>query len=370
MKRNRIPAILLALMTALLCFVTAGCSEGGDEPEPAEPITVLTPESGEKLDVVNPDVHEFLNNYSFGSSEEYYDEKDNTEQTPVSLNWEDVDNSKEYRITISTNKNFSDPIIFKSIKSELSVYNLRPGTKYFWKVETETDDATYASEPSFFTLNDGPYIIKAGGVSNMRDFGGSEASEGTVRSGAVYRSASLDDITSSGRTVLLKKLGIRTDLDLRAYGEGNAGYGSPLGEDVRYINISGVEYSDAIDTDAGKTTLADELRVFADEENYPIVFHCTYGRDRAGTLAFILKALLGVPEQEMYKDFELSMLSSGAYTKRSVETCIVSMKNLENKIRAYGHDDATLMDCTEAFVKDCGITDEELEQIRSLLRTE
>lgn len=362
--------LLAAMLAFALCFGAVGCtasSEADDEPEIAGPITILTPESGEKVDVVNTDVRKFLNNYTEGCSEEYYNDKDNTEPTPVSLNWEDIEGSEEYRILISTSEDMRDPVKLRSIKSETAVYNLRPGVKYYWQVETETEDGTYMSEPAFFTVKNGPYIISAGGVSNMRDFGGSEADGGTVRTDAVYRSASLDDITDSGKTVLLKKLAIKTDLDLRAYGEGNAGYGSPLGEDAKYINISGVEYSEAIDTDAGKSTLAEELRVFADEENYPIVLHCTYGRDRAGTLTFILKALLGVPELELYKDFELSMLSSGAHTKRSVETCIVSLKNLESKIRNYGPDDATLKDCTEAFVKTCGITDEELEQIRSLL---
>jgi len=38
----------------------------------------------------------------------------------------------------------------------------------------------------------------------------------------------------------------------------------------------------------------------------PVYFHCTYGADRTGTVAYLLEALLGVPYENRAEDFELS----------------------------------------------------------------
>ena len=43
--------------------------------------------------------------------------------------------------------------------------------------------------------------------------------------------------------------------------------------------------------------------MFLDPANYPIDFHCIAGQDRTGAVAFILNALLGVEEEELYLDW-------------------------------------------------------------------
>ena len=52
--------------------------------------------------------------------------------------------------------------------------------------------------------------------------------------------------------------------------------------------------------------LIDRLR-----EGKPVYFHCIYGADRTGTLAFLLESLLGVGENELAKDYELTSFSYG-----------------------------------------------------------
>ncbi|NIY15095.1 MAG: hypothetical protein GWM98_09415, partial [Nitrospinaceae bacterium] len=51
------------------------------------------------------------------------------------------------------------------------------------------------------------------------------------------------------------------------------------------------------------------FQVFADRENYPVLFHCVGGADRGGTVAFLLNGLLGKDREHLIRDFELTTLS-------------------------------------------------------------
>src|SRR5690606_24803664 len=42
------------------------------------------------------------------------------------------------------------------------------------------------------------------------------------------------------------------------------------------------------------------------EDNLPLLFHCTAGKDRTGTSAMILMSLLGVPDDIIATDYSLS----------------------------------------------------------------
>jgi protein-tyrosine phosphatase len=44
----------------------------------------------------------------------------------------------------------------------------------------------------------------------------------------------------------------------------------------------------------------------ADPKGLPLLFHCTGGKDRAGTFAALLLLALGVPEETVIYDYGLS----------------------------------------------------------------
>ena len=48
------------------------------------------------------------------------------------------------------------------------------------------------------------------------------------------------------------------------------------------------------------------LCLLANEDNYPLDFHCIRGTDRTGCIAFVVKALLGIEEEMLKKDFIFS----------------------------------------------------------------
>lgn len=146
-----------------------------------------------------------------------------------------------------------------------------------------------------------------GGIINFRDVGGLRGYGGkTVRRGVLFRSGRFDQIASSGREMLVSELGIRTDLDLRSKAETVQLCGmSPLGTNVQWRLVPLLAY-DRIDSDKGRKQMREALGVVFDRSNWPIAFHCKTGKDRTGTLAFMLLALLGVAEDDICLDWEVT----------------------------------------------------------------
>jgi hypothetical protein len=172
------------------------------------------------------------------------------------------------------------------------------------------------------------------GVPNARDLGGLPGRNGRyVRRGRIYRTAGLNDnakyrypgtkkemprekwtgpgksrITPPVRELIVEKLGVKTDLDLRNDGETFKMTGSPLGDKVKWVRITSSNYA-GLSEPKGRDAFVKCFKVFLDEANYPIVFHCIAGADRTGTFAFIVNGLLGVSYEDLTRDFELTSFS-------------------------------------------------------------
>ncbi len=55
------------------------------------------------------------------------------------------------------------------------------------------------------------------------------------------------------------------------------------------------------------------LRIFADPDNLPAIYHCSAGKDRTGIITAYLYALLGVPNEIIIADYSLSNLGFDHY---------------------------------------------------------
>lgn len=58
--------------------------------------------------------------------------------------------------------------------------------------------------------------------------------------------------------------------------------------------------------DAAVDSIKGVFRVLADEENYPILFHCVAGKDRTGLVAALVLAVCGIDQGRIIDDFALS----------------------------------------------------------------
>ena len=115
--------------------------------------------------------------------------------------------------------------------------------------------------------------------------------------------AGANRVAPEGRYFFLDLWKVKSDIDLRSDRECWGMTGSPLGPGVKWHHISSAAYA-GMQTEGGKAQFAKVFKVFLDEKNYPVIFHCIAGQDRTGAVAFILNGLLGVPEEELYLDWE------------------------------------------------------------------
>ena len=261
----------------------------------------------------------------------------------------------------------------KTSENSIEIDNLEIACDYKWRVKgTAGDGAQLRAEGTFRTEDVAPRLIHLSRVHNMRDLGGRR-----VRQGRVYRSAGLNanarnskskggmvpgkvTLTDKSRAYAKGVLGIRTDLDLRSDRECFGMTGSPLGPEVKWIHVSSSAYS-GMAKDSSKEAFAKAFRVFLDEKNYPIDFHCIAGADRTGSLAFILNGLLGVDEEELWRDWEVTAfqkdkLDFGHRTRFSKLVKVFEAfpgANIHEKIAAY--------------VKSAGFTDADIEKFRAIM---
>lgn len=166
-------------------------------------------------------------------------------------------------------------------------------------------------------------------VENLRDIGGyTNESDHITNWGKIYRSGQLHNLTMLD-SIRISKLGIKTIIDLRTEEEV---FLAPVGykdATVVHIPVSLGNFKDIFQRlmtgrvrkgdgilfmqdlylqfiTENSPQFAQALDLFTDKGNYPILFNCSYGKDRAGFLAALLLAALDVPEETIYRDYSLS----------------------------------------------------------------
>lgn len=252
--------------------------------------------------------------------------------------------------------------------------NFRVGTAYRWGLDVKGKGSATSR---FVTEDLPPRIVRVPGVPNLRDLGGWKTADGRrVRQGLLYRSANLCEnageckerpprtrLTPATRAYMTGVLGIRTELDLRSPKECEGLVESPLGPSVRRVEVSSGCYGQMAG-DSAKEACLKSLRLILDEKNLPLLFHCSGGRDRTGTLAFIVNGLLGVSEEDLARDWDATALWDNEHDwfnrNNSYAALLKTMKQFTGQ---------TLNDRIETYVKSIGFTDEEIARLRNQLLT-
>ena len=315
-------------------------------------------------------------NYEKYVTKDYYDSIDQFAPKPVTLTWTAEAGALYYNVSISRAKDMSNPDTYMTFTNSLTLEDLFSGTNYYYQITAKYPEKVVKS--CIFTFRTKALVrtISIEGMTNTRDMGGYYVENGTkrIKQGMVYRGAKIEDATEAGKQKLLYEYGIKTDLDMRAEVAK-----SPLGDSVNFVNVSGPYYigGDGIDstntsnkpywTKTFREALLQEIRTFANPENYPIYVHCSLGRDRTGTICFLINALCGVGEMDLYMDYELSFMSKMGNLDGQSPASMVgnAFTNLYNYIKKYGT--GTLAENTEKFMLDIGITQAEIDAIREIM---
>lgn len=173
--------------------------------------------------------------------------------------------------------------------------------------------------------------VRVPGVQNFRDLGGYPVypRHKRVRWGMLYRSAEIDP-TQPATMAKLQGLGIRTVIDLRDSTEYIPTPDTP-GQVPRFIHIpihAGclADILDGIDKRSIQSDTvyriverinrhivashAPQFRqmfdILLDRRNYPAVIHCTTGKGRTGIASALILSVLGVNEDDVMEDYQLS----------------------------------------------------------------
>ncbi len=273
---------------------------------------------------------------------------------------------KSAELLVSEKEDFSSPLIYSLSSSETSVdvYNLKTGTKYYYRFIFSFTNGTQSGTDGSFKTAITPRILNVDGIGNIRDIGGWTTLSGKrVRQGLLYRGTEIDGLvnkkytaTAEGINTLLTVLGIRTEMDLR-YENDNPTKINALGAGVKHNYYGSLMYSDVF-TDNGKAAIRRIFSDLADKNNYPVFMHCTHGMDRTGTVCYLLEAILGMSEDDMMRDYQLSVFYHGDLWSLN------EMNEFIGRLKAY--DGATLQAKAEKFLLSAGVTSDEIASIREI----
>lgn len=164
----------------------------------------------------------------------------------------------------------------------------------------------------------------------------------------------------AAKEYLLEKLSIRSDIDLRGPTEVWGMTESPLGSRVTWFWYENFAYG-AMREAKGRDGFRKVFKVFLDRNNYPIDIHCIGGADRTGCDVWILNGLLGVDEDDLMKDWELTCFE---YESQDFghRTRIDGFLRVLDEVGG-----ETMCEKCENYVKGLGFTDEDIKTFRTIM---
>lgn len=246
----------------------------------------------------------------------WYDlEKEGSDRTlplPVTFRWEEMPENCEpvdayFYLLVSENADMSNAFVYITRDTDYKVFNLKVGTKYYWRVQKHGQVSNILSFNTALTL---PRCLKIDFISNVRDIGGYKTDNGIIRQGLAYRGGEFEphmQLCPDGAAELCR-LNIKTELDMRGEVDGIVQLTAGEAIGMKRIYVPSVPYQ-FVFREEEKPALNKFFKVFCDKSNYPIYFHCWGGADRTGTAAFVLGAFLGMSYEELVYEYEFTSLS-------------------------------------------------------------
>lgn len=311
--------LLLAALAALT--FSPGCSVSRNRPadgdRPADGIRKIV-RIIEEYDIVNPGVRLFLEKVDYSDDPGYTRSEvsdpayaSGTDRPlPLRLTWK---GGRATSVLLSTDPNFGHPVqVAADVESPVEIYNLVPGTHYYYRVLDgqrilKEAIATPVGPLRMISTYEGDQRPRRA-VYNMRDLGGWKAGDGKqhIAYGRLYRGSNIDNLNADpfAKNLFLKELGISVDFDLRGY---KGDEHDPQVEGLLYYQLP-LRKNFEGGTGQTERLYKKSIRQIIGwlDEGRTVYFHCAAGADRTGTLAFLIEALLGVSESDLSKDFEIT----------------------------------------------------------------
>ncbi len=251
--------------------------------------------------------------------------------------------------------------------------NLIPGNTYYFKVEAGEEVLTQGK----FQVEGPVRMIYAPSINNIRDIGGWTVQDGrTVRYGLIYRGGEANGLHPSvaeDRQTLID-LGVGAEIDLRKdnnYDSGNGqvgkcAFGFPKAD--YFFKEGGYDCKlEHLTNTASKSRYKQWFPFIVDhiKEGKAVYYHCVWGADRTGLVSVLLEGLLGLSQEQMNLEYELTSLSFAGLRPKSGYADGDHQKLIE-KIKTY--EGETLRDKFDTYwTKEVGISQELIEEFRSIM---
>ena len=284
--------------------------------------------------------------------------------TPVTLEWKGTSGACEVTVKrIGADKAFYTNTVSGA---SVEVVNLEIGTNYEWSVKEVESGATAGA--CFWTSNEAPRLIKSGTMKLMRDLGGWKGLEGCrVRQNLLFRGGPANNgatVDAAARDFFFNVIGLKTEIDFRSASEakeqGTPVQFDPEGKHVTYYQQEIDLYTLKPYSTTKKNNFIKTVKMLMNVGGTyrPAYFHCKSARDRTGTMAAFILALLGVSEDDIWRDY------TGSYTNGKTDHYKEFQPYLD-EIKSYDKEKGSL---TEGARQYCltvvKVTDEQIETFR------
>ena len=242
--------------------------------------------------------------------------------------------------------------------------NLIPQRTYYYKVEADENIIGQGQVHTSGHLR----MMYVPSVSNVRDLGGWPTTDGQrIRYGLVYRGGELNGnhVATQADLQRLRDLGIGAELDLRYdadnSGAGTSAFGFITGSTYYYANANDL-YIENMTADDSRKRWKEEFQLLMSNlrAGRSVLFHCIWGADRTGLFSLLLEGILGLPQDQSNKNYELTSFSlAGARWRGTQDDFFNYIRSLKG---------ANLQKKFNTFFREClGISQTDINDFRQMM---
>ena len=235
------------------------------------------------------------------------------------LQWVPTAGADKQYLYVCDTTDFAKCIIGAELSGKDSTYlidKLDPGRVYYYKVNAKLSSGDMITLfSSAFRLSSTVKMIKSNTLYNLRDLGGWTGLDGKiVKYGLIYRGSRVRlnlSESSTGQVLTegardLSQLGINAEIDLRS-AEENSMSKSAISRSSKFLKITNAKDclgANILTGDAFIAALGQIITWLKDGKK--VYIGASLGAERTGALAFLINGLLGVNEDGLARDYELS----------------------------------------------------------------
>ena len=284
----------------------------------------------------------YLNSENYSDTSPYNGNLSVSKPLPVNITW-DSNVEGPYTVRIVGPRGKNGILDYVTNEKHFEFYNAEFGVPYTVQIRKDNVISQTITFEDKITVG-GPRSLYVEGVENIRDIGGwgyydSFGDYKTyIKQGMLYRSGRFNEDKANPVNVTIKEsglfemndhFGIKTEIDLRRVTTNEVGSltdKSPLGDGVNYIQIpmafggnNILTFKGTLSNDSAQydnpAAIKQFFEILADENNYPIDFHCSIGKDRTGCMAYLIEGLLGFDQETMYRDYMFTNFADAGMCK-------------------------------------------------------